>query len=87
MSAERVPKALSNKARRKMFKTFAAVVLASLMVAGTAAAMGGAGGGGGGMGVNGTNYGQSTLGNDVQPPVKPTHHWTKTHKHKQVQEH
>jgi ABC-type methionine transport system permease subunit len=63
-----------------MFKTFAIVLLASLTFAGTAAAMGAAGGGG--MGSNGTNYGQSTLGNDVQHSAKPTHHATKAIKHK-----
>lgn len=62
-----------------MLKTFAATVLATSLAAGTAAAaMGGGGGGAGGMGVNGTNYGQSTLGNEPAPAK------TVKHKHKTV---
>jgi hypothetical protein len=62
-----------------MWRTIAALLIATSMLAAatSARAMGGAGGGGGGMGVNGTNFGQSTLGNDEQQT-----HPAKTVKHK-----
>ena len=61
-----------------MWRSIAVLLIATSMLAAatSARAMGGAGGGGGGMGVNGTNYGQSTLGNDDQQthPAKPAKH-------------
>ena len=72
-----------------MWRTFAAVLLATSMLAGasSAYAMGGGRGGGGGMGAAGTNYGTSTMPNYMPPsttsnhPTKPVRH---KHKHKHV---
>jgi len=70
-----------------MWRTFAAVLLATSMLAGasSAYAMGG-GGGGGGMGAAGTNYGTSTMPN-YMPPSTTSNHPTKPVKHKHKHKH
>jgi hypothetical protein len=62
------------EARERMVKILAVMVLVTVGLCGAAAARGaggGMGGMGGGIGATGTNYGQSTLGEDVTPPPKP----------------
>jgi len=68
-----------------MLKTFATILLAISMVAGTSTARAGMAGAGGGMsGAGGTNYGASTRGTSdtPTPPAKPI-----THKHKHLRKH
>jgi hypothetical protein len=73
-----------------MWRTFAAVLLATSVLAGatSASAMGAGGAGGGGMGAAGTNYGTSTMPNYMPPADASTHpvkHVQHKHKHKYVE--
>ncbi len=70
-----------------MRRTFAAMLLATSVLAGatSAFAMGAGGAGGGGMGAAGTNYGTSTMPNYMPPSNTSTHSAKQVkHKHKHV---